>query len=142
MKLTLRFQHIIGGFFGLFLGFSLSRMGFSDFGQVHYMFTLTDFRLLLTFIGAVVLTMLGFSLFTRGKLSHRRVVHRGTIPGGILFGIGWALTGACPAIAFVQVGEGRFPALFTLVGILFGTWIYPKVHARFFKWNPGSCDEL
>jgi uncharacterized membrane protein YedE/YeeE len=40
--------------------------------------------------------------------------------GGVLFGIGWALTGACPAVAFVQLGEGRWPAAFTLLGMLAG----------------------
>jgi len=31
-----------------------------------------------------------------------------------------------------------FPLL-SLGGILLGTWLYPPVHARFFRWDKGSC---
>ena len=123
--------------FGLSMGFGLSRIGFSDFGEVHRMFTFRDFRLLLTFAGAVALTMVGMKLLK--EHDHRRPLHRGTIAGGILFGIGWALTGSCPSIAVVQLGEGKLLAAVTLAGIVAGTWAYPAVHRRFFRWDSGSC---
>lgn len=125
---------------GLGLGFGLSRIGFADFGEVHRMFTFQDFRLLFTFMGAVGLTAIGLFFFGRRAFQSRRKLHPGTIFGGILFGAGWAVTGACPAIAFVQLGEGRILALVTILGILVGTWSYPKLHARFFRWDAGSCD--
>ena len=126
--------------FGLLMGFGLSRIGFSDFGEVHRMFTFQDFRLLSTFAGAVALVAIGLRSIKNRTSFRPRAIHKGTIAGGILFGVGWALTGACPAIAVVQLGEGRLPALLTLGGILFGTWLYPKIHARFFRWDPGSCE--
>ena len=132
--------YAVTALFGLLMGFGLSRIGFSDFGEVHRMFTFQDFRLLLTFAGAVAFTALGLYAAGRRSRFKRRTIHKGTVAGSVLFGIGWALTGACPAIALVQLGEGRMPALVTLVGMVLGMWAYPEVHERFFKWDAGSCD--
>ncbi|MHB8347617.1 MAG: YeeE/YedE thiosulfate transporter family protein [Acidiferrobacterales bacterium] len=133
-------QHLIYGLLGLALGFSLSRMGFANYGQVHRMFVFSDLRLLYTFAGAVALTMIGFQILARGQNIPRKPFHPGTIPGSILFGTGWALTGSCPAIAIVQLGEGQLAAAFTLLGILFGVWVYRQAHAQYFHWDRGACE--
>jgi uncharacterized membrane protein YedE/YeeE len=127
------------GFFGIAMGFGLSRIGFSDYGEVHRMFTFQDFRLLLTFIGAVAAILL-LTRIAFGGGGESRPIHKGTVFGGILFGAGWALTGACPSIAIVQLGEGKLPALLTLAGVFAGTALYPAVHRRLFRWDSGSCD--
>lgn len=44
--------------------------------------------------------------------------------GGILFGLGWALAGACPGPMFVLTGAGYFPILIVILGALLGTWFY------------------
>jgi|SRR5690554_267758 len=44
--------------------------------------------------------------------------------GGILFGLGWALAGACPGPMFVLTGAGYFPILVVIVGAVLGTWVY------------------
>ena len=41
------------GLVGILLGYILSRIGFTDFGEVHNMFLLTDLRMFLTFCGSV-----------------------------------------------------------------------------------------
>ena len=48
---------------------------------------------------------------------------------GVLFGLGWALTGGCPAAPLVQLGEGKLAALATMVGIAVGTTVYRRVHS-------------
>jgi len=126
------------GLFGLALGFVLSEAGFSDYAELHRMFTFQDLRLLLTFAGAVAVAMVGFSLLCRGDVLPHRPIHRGTIPGGVLFGIGWALCGACPAIALVQLGEGRGPALASAAGIGGGIWAAQLLRRRW-RWDAGSC---
>ena len=50
--------------------------------------------------------------------------HKGFIIGGILFGIGWAITGACPGPIFAQIGAGEYPALATLAGGVLGAFLY------------------
>ena len=44
--------------------------------------------------------------------------------GGIIFGLGWALAGACPGPMFVLTGAGYFPILVVIFGAVLGTWLY------------------
>ena len=50
--------------------------------------------------------------------------HRGAIYGGVIFGFGWALTGACPGPLFALVGSGYGVILVSLVFAILGTWVY------------------
>lgn len=50
--------------------------------------------------------------------------NKGQIFGGLLFGMGWAITGACPGPLFAQIGSGFFVVIITLVSALVGTWTY------------------
>ena len=44
--------------------------------------------------------------------------------GGIIFGLGWALAGACPGPMFVLLGAGFFPIIIVIIGAMLGTWCY------------------
>ena len=44
--------------------------------------------------------------------------------GGIIFGLGWALTGACPGPMFINVGAGYLVMLLVIFGAVLGTYIY------------------
>lgn len=50
--------------------------------------------------------------------------HKGAVYGGLIFGFGWALTGACPGPLFALVGNGYSIILVSLISALFGTWVY------------------
>lgn len=52
------------------------------------------------------------------------------IIGGIFFGLGWALAGACPGPMFVLVGAGYFPILIVIFGAVIGTWIYGMLRSK------------
>lgn len=52
--------------------------------------------------------------------------HKGNIYGGIIFGLGWAITGACPGPLYAQIGAGFSVVLVTLVSAIAGTWVYGK----------------
>jgi uncharacterized membrane protein YedE/YeeE len=122
------------------MGVTLSMSGFASFDQVHDMFTFQDFNLIFVFGLAVVLNMLGFFLLARNKKLAKKTYTSGTIPGSILFGLGWALTGACPSIALVQVGEGQLAALVTILGVVAGVWLY-RSFASNAKIDTGVCGE-
>ncbi|MEO8535655.1 MAG: DUF6691 family protein [Flavobacterium sp.] len=49
---------------------------------------------------------------------------KGQIYGGLLFGFGWAITGACPGPLFAQIGTGVTVIVVTLVSAIAGTWVY------------------
>jgi uncharacterized membrane protein YedE/YeeE len=44
--------------------------------------------------------------------------------GGIIFGLGWALTGACPGPIFVAIGYGYFGMIVVALGAVLGTYVY------------------
>jgi uncharacterized membrane protein YedE/YeeE len=56
--------------------------------------------------------------------------HKGFIIGGAIFGVGWAITGACPGPIFAQIGAGAYPAIFTLAGAIIGAVIYQFNRSR------------
>jgi uncharacterized membrane protein YedE/YeeE len=118
---------------GIFFGFSLSRVGASNYDLIYNMFSGTDFKLAWIMITAIITSYIGmrwlhrqgdrgykdlFIVVTRKPLSWLTPV------GGLLFGIGWAMGGACPGTVLVQVGEGKLLGLFTVAGILAGTSLY------------------
>jgi uncharacterized protein len=49
---------------------------------------------------------------------------KGHIYGGLIFGFGWALTGACPGPLFAQIGNGFGVVAVTFLSALAGTWVY------------------
>ncbi|MEO6286804.1 MAG: DUF6691 family protein [Dyadobacter sp.] len=52
--------------------------------------------------------------------------NKGQIYGGLLFGLGWGLTGACPGPLFAQIGMGATVIIVTLVSAVTGTWVYGR----------------
>jgi uncharacterized membrane protein YedE/YeeE len=52
--------------------------------------------------------------------------NKGQIYGGLIFGLGWAVTGACPGPLFAQLGTGVWAIAFVIIGALAGTWVYGK----------------
>ncbi len=55
---------------------------------------------------------------------------KGQIIGGLLFGLGWAITGACPGPLFTQIGTGSTVIIITLLTALFGTWFYGFIREK------------
>lgn len=49
---------------------------------------------------------------------------KGQVYGGLLFGLGWAMTGACPGPLFAQIGTGMISVLVVIASALLGTWTY------------------
>jgi uncharacterized membrane protein YedE/YeeE len=53
-----------------------------------------------------------------------KTFNKGQIYGGLLFGFGWAITGACPGPLFAQIGTGATVVIVTLLSAIAGTWVY------------------
>jgi uncharacterized protein len=124
--------------FGLIFGFLLSRAGATDPALISSLLLLENLHLLWVIGTAVavgaVLNFLAKQLKWRSVASgellsfpHKPFV-RALIPGAILFGTGWGLTGVCPGTAPAMLGEGQWFVGIILIGIVIGTWLVGLMH--------------
>lgn len=60
----------------------------------------------------------------------KKKFNKGQIYGGLTFGVGWALTGACPGPLFAQIGTGALVIIVTLFSAIAGTWVYGYFRER------------
>jgi hypothetical protein len=60
----------------------------------------------------------------------RKPFHKGVVFGGTIFGMGWAITGACPGPIYAQVGAGTLMAVVTFLGALGGMYLYAFLQPR------------
>jgi uncharacterized membrane protein YedE/YeeE len=127
------------GLMGLVLGTSLGWIGFADWREVHRMFVFADLRLLYTFAGGALLTGAAFWLLRARPGLMARPIQRGTLLGGMIFGVGWGVTGACPGAALVMLGQGSLMALAILAGIGAGMAGYLVVQRRWLRWPRTHC---
>jgi uncharacterized membrane protein YedE/YeeE len=73
--------------------------------------------------GARPLLLRGTTMDLQGKPMTR------TLPlGAVLLGLGWGLAGACPGTVMVMLGEGKLGSIFTIAGIVLGTYAYGRRH--------------
>jgi uncharacterized membrane protein YedE/YeeE len=55
---------------------------------------------------------------------HPKTFNKGQVIGGLMFGLGWGITGACPGPLFAQIGTGATAIIVTLLSAIAGTWVY------------------
>ncbi len=88
---------------------------------------------------AVVVAAISIILIKRFnvKTIHGEAIHftqkkfsKGQIIGGLIFGLGWALTGACPGPIFAQIGMGITVMIVVLLSAIAGTWVYGYFRVR------------
>ncbi len=88
---------------------------------------------------AIVVGLISIQLIKRNHLrtingefiviADKKYTH-GTWLGGIIFGLGWAITGACPGPLFAQLGSGVGGAAVLIVAALAGTWTYSALREK------------
>ena len=115
---------------GIAFGFWLAWTRMTDFDQIVGALLLRRAYLWLMFATGVGTTVVGLQLLRRtaaSTLVGREPVSWPSVPpqrrhvvGSVLFGLGWALAGACPGPIVAQVGMGRLSSLFTLAGLFLG----------------------
>jgi hypothetical protein len=123
------------GFFGLLFGYFLSKAQATDFDAMEDMFRFKSVQLWGVIGMAIFVVALGLVIFQwvkipsfSGKPMDLKPLkfHPERILGALVFGVGWALSGACPGTALTQIGEGKLVAIATVLGILAGVWLYRK----------------
>jgi uncharacterized membrane protein YedE/YeeE len=124
--------------FGTAFGWVLSRSGAADYNFVQGMFLLTNFQLYgilgvalaVTAPGLWLLGRLGRTAFGQPLRVKPKPRHPGNVVGGLLFGVGWSVTGMCPGPILVNVGEGKLYALGALAGALVGAGLFGVLYRR------------
>lgn len=119
---------------GALFGFILSRAGATTYDFYAGLFLFSDLQLLWVIAVAATIGAVGVQILKRSKtkafIDHKplsltgKPYKKSLIPGSLLFGMGWGLAGACPGTAMVMLGEGKLGALFTIAGIVAGTYLY------------------
>ncbi len=121
---------------GVLFGFGLALSTMISPEVVLSFLRLQDFGLMLVLGGAVVVTMITYTLAPRLMSrplwepafgTHPSQLDRDTIVGSAIFGAGWGLCGVCPGPAIAGLGAGNWPLLFALAGIFAGAYL----HGRF-----------
>ena len=54
----------------------------------------------------------------------------GNVYGGLIFGLGWAITGACPGPLYALIGSGYLVITVTLLSAVLGTWVYGLIRDK------------
>jgi len=124
---------------GVYLGILFVKSDVASWERIHNMFLFKEARMYLIICLAIVVAML--SMFAikafRVKSIDGKVIkyepkpyHIGVVIGGMLFGAGWAITGACPGPIYAQIGAGTWMALFTFAGAMLGMFCYAALKPR------------
>lgn len=124
---------------GLWMGASLTSIGFADYDEVRRMMRLEDLRLHFTFGGAMLLAAAAYAVLSPHARARGRRISARVILGAVVFGIGWGLCLSCPASVLVQIASGNAWAVGVLVAIVAGM-AAADVAARRLGWGRSSCD--
>ncbi|HIQ15882.1 MAG TPA: hypothetical protein EYH38_10025 [Leucothrix sp.] len=125
-------QVILAGVFGLFFGFVLQKSGATNPQRIINMLRLKDFHLMKVILFSIGISSLSlFALSASGVIEANfsiKTAYVGVIVGGLIFGIGWAISGFCPGTSVVALGTGRKDAFVFIGGGLVGTFIFMLIY--------------
>lgn len=118
---------------GILFGIVFVKSEVISWYRIQEMFRLQSFHMF-GIIGSAVITGM-ISIFLLKKFNIKTIegetikiapktFNKGQIYGGLLFGFGWAMTGACPGPLFAQIGTGASVVAVTLLSAIAGTWVY------------------
>ncbi|SMO58953.1 DUF6691 family protein [Solitalea koreensis] len=118
---------------GILFGIVFVKAEIISWFRIQEMFRLQSFHMYGIIGSAVVVGIISIFLIKKLNIKtlsgekvvfHDKTFNKGQIIGGLIFGLGWALTGACPGPLFAQIGAG-FPVIaITLLSAIVGTWVY------------------
>ncbi len=120
-------------FVGIIFGIVFVKAEIISWFRIQEMFRLQSFHMYGVIGSAVVVGMVSVFLIKRFNIKtltgesvviQPKTFQKGQVYGGLIFGLGWAITGACPGPLFAQIGSGYVVVLVTLLSALLGTWTY------------------
>ena len=118
---------------GLLFGIILVKSEVISWYRIQEMFRLQSFHMFGVIGSAVVTGIISVMLIKNFNIKTIRgekielpakKFSQGQVYGGLVFGFGWAITGACPGPLFAQIGTGFSVIIITLLSAIAGTWMY------------------
>ena len=114
---------------GVLFGFLLQKGRVLRYDKQLGALRLLDMTIVKFMFATVVVGMVGVYLFRDlglAKLAVKPTLLGANILGGLIFGIGWGLLGYCPGTSAGALGEGRWDALWGILGMLVGAALYAE----------------
>jgi uncharacterized membrane protein YedE/YeeE len=118
---------------GIFFGILLVKAEVISWFRIQEMFRLESFHMYGIIGSAVVVGAISVWVIKKFKIKtiygeeiifHTKIFNKGQIYGGLMFGFGWAITGACPGPLYAQIGTGATVIVVTVFSAIVGTWVY------------------
>lgn len=124
-------------FVGFIFGIVLTKAEAVSWYRIYEMFQFQSFHMYGIIMTAIAVGVIGVQIIKRsqlkdidGKPIEIQDKEKGSIrywAGGILFGLGWAMVGACPGPIFIMLGAGFISVGLILIGAVLGTFLYGVV---------------
>lgn len=124
---------------GILFGIVFVKAEIISWFRIQEMFRLQSFHMYGVIGSAVVVGAISVFLIKKFKIKtiygesiqfEEKKFSKGQVIGGLIFGLGWAITGACPGPLFAQIGTGVSVTIVTLVSAIAGTWVYGLVRNK------------
>jgi hypothetical protein len=131
--------HVVVLLLGVCFGIILTNAEVISWFRIQEMFRFDAFHMYGVIGSAIAVGALSMLLLRKLKarslngdpiVVERKQMGKGTVYGGLLFGIGWALTGACPGPLYALVGNGYGAFLVALLSAIGGAWVYGLVREK------------
>ncbi len=126
-------------FFGILFGIILSKAEVVSWYRIYEMFKFQSFHMYGVIGTAVITGVILFYFFRKGtikthlgkqiEIEPKKRGYRNII-GGIIFGLGWALAGACPGPMFILLGRGVLAIVVVIFGSLLGAFLYHAIKGK------------
>ena len=119
---------------GITFGITMAKAEIISWFRIYEMFRFESFHMYGVIGSAVIIGIIAVALFKqlnirtiKGEQILFQVKEKSVfryLLGGSIFGLGWAMTGACPGPLFVLLGFGVWPIIIVIIGALLGTLLY------------------
>ena len=119
--------------FGILFGIILTKSEVISWFRIQEMFRFQSFHMYGIIGSAVVVGAISILILKKLHLKASngeqivypiKPLNKGVIIGGAIFGLGWALTGACPGPLFALIGNGYSVIIVSLAFAVLGAWVY------------------
>ncbi len=123
------------GLLGIVFGIVFVKAEIISWFRIQEMFRFQSFHMYGVIGSAIVVGMISVWLIRKYQAKSMegetiriepKKFNKGQVYGGLIFGLGWALTGACPGPLFAQIGTGALVISVTLLSAIAGTWVYGR----------------